>query len=164
MGSDRETRVSHDVHVWPVRVYYEDTDATGFVYHASYLRFAERARTELARTLGLENSRLMAAQSQPVILPVRRLEVEYHAGARLDDALEVRTHLAAVGGASLTFDQMVVREGLVVARVKVLVACVHRGSGCPVRWPPAMRDRLDAYITRKDQERPEETRREQHGA
>jgi len=150
--SDRETKALQKVHVWPVRVYYEDTDAGGRVYHASYLRFAERARTELARALGFENSYLMAEQAQPLILPVRRLEVEYHAGARLDDALEVHTHLAAVGGTLLTFDQMVVREGVVIARLKVLVACVHRDSGRPVRLPPAVREELQAYSHGKDKE------------
>src|SRR3954467_14056691 len=86
-------------HRYAVRVYYEDTDAGGVVYHAAYLRFAERARTEALRDLGVPHAEMLAGHN--VMFVVRRIEVDYLRPARLDDSLTVVTESLAVGGASV---------------------------------------------------------------
>jgi acyl-CoA thioester hydrolase len=132
-------------HVFPLRVYYEDTDAAGIVYYANYLKFTERARTELLRALGSEQPALMAEAG--VGFAVRRCEVDYLKPARLDDAIEVHTRLLAAGGASMEALQIVRRphrDGIDdLARVRVRIACVDR-AGRPARLPPGLRRRLAA--------------------
>ena len=126
---------SASVHVFPVRVYYEDTDAAGIVYYANYLKFAERARTELLREHGISNRALQ--ESQGVAFAVRRLSAEYLAPARLDDHLEVRTRITGVHGAAIEAEQDVVREGRDLARLTLTLACVAR-TGRPTRLPSAV--------------------------
>jgi acyl-CoA thioester hydrolase len=123
------------VHVFPVRVYYEDTDAAGIVYYANYLKFAERARTELLRAHGISNRAFQ--EGQGVAFVVRRLSAEYLAPARLDDCLEVRTRITDVRGAAVEAQQDVVREGQDIARLTLTLACVAR-TGRPTRLPPAV--------------------------
>lgn len=110
--------------VWPVRVYYEDTDSGGVVYYANYLKFMERARTEWLRARGFEQDALL--RDRQVLFAVRALSVDYHRPARFNDLLEVVSRIAEAGGASLTFVQSVRRadstEVLCGARVKV--ACI----------------------------------------
>ena len=103
-----------------VRVYYEDTDAAGIVYHAAYLAFAERARTEMLRCLGLDHRTLQARCG--VVFTVRRCLVEYRAPARLDDLLEVRTRIVRLGGASLDLEQRILRAGQLLAHLEVHLA------------------------------------------
>ena len=129
------------VHVFPIRVYYEDTDAAGIVYYANYLKFAERARTELLRAHGIA-SRAMR-DSSGVAFAVRRLTADYLAPARLDDLLEVRTRVVELRGASLRLEQDVLRDGVEIARLAVTLACVAR-SGRPVRLPAAVVEALGA--------------------
>ena len=124
-------------HRLPVRVYYEDTDAVGVVYHANYLRFAERARTEMLRCLGLEHGTLSARSG--LAFTVRRCLVDYLAPARLDDRLEVRTSLARLGGASLDLEQRIVREGRLLVRMDVRLALISSALRA-VRLPPALID------------------------
>lgn len=126
---------SGSVHVFPVRVYYEDTDAAGIVYYANYLKFAERARTELLREHGISNRAMQ--ESQGVAFAVRRLSAEYLAPARLDDRLEVRTRITGVRGAAIEAQQDVVREGQDLARLTLTLACVKH-SGRPTRLPVAV--------------------------
>src|SRR5579871_1332352 len=90
-------------HVWPVRVYFEDTDAGGVVYYANYLKFAERARTEILRGGGFDHVRLSAEHGVQIV--VRSCNVEFIAPARLDEALEVRSRIVTMGGASFTIRQ-----------------------------------------------------------
>src|SRR5690349_2633990 len=92
-------RIVGDTHYFPVRVYYEDTDAGGLVFHANYLLYAERARTELLRLGGVEHRRLAAELG--VFFAIRRCEIDYRAPARLDDALEVETKITDIRGASM---------------------------------------------------------------
>ncbi|MDG4553997.1 MAG: tol-pal system-associated acyl-CoA thioesterase [Candidatus Competibacter sp.] len=110
--------------VWPVRVYYEDTDSGGVVYYANYLKFMERARTEWLRARGFEQDALL--RDRQVLFAVRTLSVDYHRPARFNDLLEVVSRIAEAGGASLTFAQSIRRadstEVLCGARVKV--ACI----------------------------------------
>ena len=103
------------MHVFPVRVYYEDTDAAGMVYHSNYLQFAERARTELLRHFGLQQSRLWTEQGIGFVM--RRCVVDFLAPARLDDLLLVTSRLIEMRGASLDFQQNVTRDGLELVRL-----------------------------------------------
>lgn len=127
------------VHVFPIRVYYEDTDAAGIVYYANYLRFAERARTELLRLLGVEHSQLGIGQG--LSFAVSRCNIDYLKPARLDDALEVHTTLTMVGRASLSAEQIVKREGADLARLALRIAVIDR-LGRPARLPLELRNLL----------------------
>lgn len=118
--------------VYPVRVYYEDTDSAGIVYYANYLRFAERARTEMTRALGLEQGRL--GQEQGLFFVVRRCYADFLAPARLDDLLHVASHVTALRGASIEMLQRVRRGSVDLVRLDVRLACVNR-EGRPVRIP-----------------------------
>lgn len=131
---------TRDVHVHSVRVYYEDTDAGGIVYYANYLKFAERARTELLRANGIENGALM--NTDRVAFAVRECHADFIKPARLDDALEVRTRLTELGGASLHMHQDICRDGEVLVAVHVRLACMDIDSGAPKRLPAMLRDTL----------------------
>jgi acyl-CoA thioester hydrolase len=127
-------------HVFPVRVYFEDTDAGGVVYYANYFKYAERARTEMMRELGIESSRLM--QGDGVLLAVRQCTAEYHRPARLDDQLEIRTRLLEVGGASLKAEQRVTRGSTDLVSLRLKLACVTM-TGKPARLPKDLRASLE---------------------
>ena len=127
-------------HELVVRVYYEDTDFSGRVYHASYIRFMERGRTEWLRALGYEHGVL--AGEQGVVFAVRRLEIDYLAPAIIDDLLRIRTRVAAVRGAAIDFAQTVSRGEQTVATAKILVAALRGGR--PMRIPAELRARLEA--------------------
>ncbi len=136
-------------HVYPVRVYYEDTDAAGIVYHANYLRFAERARTEMMRCLGTEHRALM--QSDGVAFAVRSLDTEFFQPARLDDALTVETRVNEVGGASMRLTQTVMGpaektgEPVELVQMAVRLACIDGGLR-PARLPGAVRTALTELV------------------
>jgi len=127
-------------HELTVRVYYEDTDFSGRVYHASYIRFMERGRTEWLRALGYEHGAL--AGEQGVVFAVRRLEIDYLAPAIIDDLLRIETRVAAIRGAAIDFAQTVSRGEQTVATAKILVAALRGGR--PMRIPPELRARLEA--------------------
>ncbi len=126
-------------HRLALRVYHEDTDAGGIVYHASYLRFAERGRTEFLRAAGFARGAL--ARHGAAGFVVRRMEVDFRAAARLDDALVVATELERVGGASLDMAQAVTRGDETLVRLAVHLALVA-ASGRPLRLPAALRRAL----------------------
>lgn len=126
-------------HVFPVRVYYEDTDAAGIVYYVNYLKFAERARTEMLRLLGREQQRMMDADG--VAFAVKSARVEYFRPARLDDALAVRTGLIEVAGASLKVRQRIFRGGELLADMQIRLAVMDK-SGRPTRLPADIRAAL----------------------
>jgi len=130
------------VHIFQVRVYYEDTDAGGVVYYANYLKFAERARSEMLRALGVDNVRLM--QEDGVAFAVRRCEADYIKPARLDDLLEVATRLVEVGGASLVAEQAIRRDGVDLVRLRIALACMTR-AGRPARMPKELKARLENF-------------------
>ncbi len=118
---------------WTVRVYYEDTDAGGVVYHTGYIRFFERARTEWLRALGFSLHQL--AEEKRVLFTVVDLAIRYRRPARLDDLLEVVSR-ARVAGASVLFEQAVqAQDGQVLAEGEVRVACVDAQSFRPQRMP-----------------------------
>ncbi len=145
--TDLATLMRTGVHVWPVRVYFEDTDAFGIVYHANYLNYAERARTEMMRLFGLEHSRMMAGDDG-MAFAVRRAEMDFRRPARLDDVLEVRTRVLAVGGATVDAEQTVYRpaDDLDLVRMTLQLACVHV-SGRPARVPADLRARLQHLLS-----------------
>ena len=123
-------------HVYPVRVYYEDTDAGGVVYHSNYLRFAERARTELLRDAGIDHVTLM--DEDGLMFAVRRCEAEYVKPARLGDALEVRTTCIEATGASFWLEQRVQREGETLVEMKLRLVCL-KSDGRPARLPEKLK-------------------------
>ena len=131
-------------HLHRVRVYFEDTDAGGIVYHARYLGFAERARTELLRELGVPHVDMVTQHN--LFFVVRRAKIEYRRPARLDDALIVVTESVALGTASLSLRQTVFREGeaaLLVAidlGLAVVRASDQRPARLPERWRAAFLD------------------------
>jgi acyl-CoA thioester hydrolase len=133
-------------HRYAIRVYYEDTDAGGVVYHATYLRYAERARTEALRDLGVPHAELV--ERFGVMFMVRGLEVDYERGARLDEALTVETEVLEVGGATVRLRQTVRNKdgqgGTVCAVLAVRLACVRLEGNKPGRIPPLWRERLTA--------------------
>jgi acyl-CoA thioester hydrolase len=127
-----------------VRVYWEDTDAGGIVYHASHIRFFERGRTEMLRSLGLSQS-ATADRSHPdaLLFTVRRLEVDYLRPALLDDLLTVETRVREFGGSRLLLDQRLVRHGEMIASALVTVVAIG-GNGRPKRIPPELRALFEA--------------------
>ncbi|MFC0384558.1 YbgC/FadM family acyl-CoA thioesterase [Muricoccus vinaceus] len=131
-----------DVHRFPIRVYFEDTDAGGVAYHATYLRWAERARTESLRDIGLPHQLMM--ERHACLLVVRRIEVAYLRPARLDDALVIETRVIKAGAASVEVGQdAVAADGGMLARLKVGLVCVSqetlRPMALPEPWRSAMR-------------------------
>jgi acyl-CoA thioester hydrolase len=122
-----------------VRVYYEDTDFSGRVYHASYLRFLERGRTEWLRGHGFSQQDF--ARSSGVVFAVRSLRIDYLAPALMDDLLQVETEVSACRGASIDFRQRIVRGETELVVASVLVAAVRDGR--PARLPAALRHLLE---------------------
>ena len=126
---------------WPVRVYYEDTDAGGVVYHAGYLRFLERARTEWLRAQGYSQARLKAEES--LVFTVVSMQLEFLKPARLDDLLSVRSRATLSGGASVAFEQEILRgESERILAAQVRVACLDAAEFRPRRLPAALRASL----------------------
>lgn len=109
-------------HILPLRVYYEDTDSGGVVYYANYLRYAERARTELLRAIGIDHNELR--DQDGLQFAVRRCDADYRLPARLDDALEVHTTIEAIKGASVDMRQTVMRDAQVLVVMDVKIACL----------------------------------------
>lgn len=138
-----EIAIPHDGrHRYPVRVYYEDTDAGGIVYHAGYLRFAERARTEALRDLGIPHAEMMERFN--LMFVVRHLQIAYLRPARLDDSLTVETSAQEVGGATVMLRQDVIGPRGTCAEMTVRLACVNPGEAKPGRIPPRWRSMLSA--------------------
>lgn len=123
-----------------LRVYYEDTDAGGVVYHARYLAFAERARTEALREAGVPHADLAAGHGLSFV--VRRAEIVYLRPARLDDEIVVATGPWTMGGASLDVQQRFEAAGQDVAALDIKLACVRQADGRPARIPDRWRAAL----------------------
>ena len=122
-------------HSFPVRIYYEDTDFSGNVYHAAYLKFFERGRTEFLRDEGIHHSELAA---QGLAFAVRSMDIAFDGAAHIDDLLDVTTEIAGVSGARLTLMQTILRDGVVLTRATVVVVAI-KTSGGPARMPAAIR-------------------------
>ncbi len=135
-------------HVLPVRVYYEDTDFSGVVYHASYLRFMERGRTDYLRLIGADHRTLFEAgeQAPGFAFVVRAMAIEFLKPARMDDVLEIETAPREVKGASAILLQQVLREGEVLVEASVRFACVSAGRPRPI--PKVLRAAMQADLAR----------------
>jgi len=132
-------------HKLSVRVYYEDTDFSGFVYHASYLRFMERGRTELLRELGLLQRDL--ALSEPagaLFFVVRAMDIDFRRPAYMDDLLSVETRVEAVGGASFTMGQEIRRDDALLTAARVTVALISNRK--PQRLPAVIREKFERLL------------------
>ena len=125
----------------PIRVYIEDTDAGGIVYYVNYLKYLERARTELMRTFGLERAAVSDAGWNFVVSDV---SLSYKEPARLDDQLSATAVISAVGGATINFYQTVRRDDTVLVAGDIQIACVDRGTGRPTRLDAALRQQIEA--------------------
>ena len=127
-------------HILPVRVYFEDTDFSGLVYHASYVRWCERGRSDFLRLLGNDHRELIGGLDgrEPAAFVVRRMTLEYLKPARIDEVLEVHTQLIELGAASLTLEQTIVRDGIKLFEARVMVVLVSV-SGKPLRISQAVR-------------------------
>lgn len=128
----------HKIFTWPVRVYFQDTDAGGVVYHASYVNFMERARTEWLRTHGYSNADLM--KEFGVMFVVRTMKLDYLRPALLDDMLGVTAQVAEIGRSRLTLLQSVKREDELLTTGEVHLVCVSRETFKPVRVPEVLSD------------------------
>jgi len=127
-------------HRYTARVYFEDTDAGGVVYHANYLRFAERARTEALRDLGAAHAEMTSLYG--LMFMVRRVKLDYLAPARLDDSLSVLTTVTAVRGASVELRQQILLDDRLLVNAELQLACVQAELGRPGRIPARWRDAL----------------------
>ena len=127
----------------PIRVYIEDTDAGGIVYYVNYLKYLERARTELMRTFGLERAAVSDAGWNFVVSDV---SLSYKEPARLDDQLHATAVISAVGGATINFHQTVRRDDAMLVAGDIQIACVDRGTGRPTRLDAALRKQVEATL------------------
>ena len=130
------------LHRYSLRVYYEDTDAGGVVYHANYLRYAERARTEALRDTGIAHAELV--ERFHLMFMVHRAEIDYVRPAMLDDLLVVETETLDVGGATVSLRQTVRGPNGVCAALRIKLACVRIGENKPARIPPPWREGMAA--------------------
>ena len=135
-------------HVLPVRVYFEDTDAGGVVYHASYIRFCERGRTDFLRLLGADARGMIDGSDsrEPAAFVVRRMNCDFLRPGRMDDLLEVETRVKELGGASVTLLQAITSRGRRIFEAEVTVVLVSM-AGKPLRLSDAVRS---AFLARQN--------------
>jgi len=134
-------------HILPISVYYEDTDLSGFVYHANYLRFMERGRTECLRLAGA----MLAALDppEPTAWTILSADVKFRRPARLDDVIAVHTRLLAISGARMTVAQQILLEGVLLVEGRI-EACVVTLTGKPRRVPDSVRQLLTPLLYEPD--------------
>lgn len=123
-------------HLFPIRVYYEDTDMAGVVYYANYLRYIERARSDWVREMGIDQNAMR--DDEGIVFVVRRVEADYLASARFDDELEVQTNVVSASGVRLIMEQHVMRQEACLFSAIVTIVCVN-ADGKPVRLPANIR-------------------------
>lgn len=126
-------------HIWEVRVYYEDTDHGGVVYHANYLKYMERARTEMLRSAGIELDIL--EQQEGILFAVTRLSIQYSRPAGFNDLLAVESSIREVAGVRITFRQRILNRQQKLVEADVVVACINH-HGKPVRIPGCVLEQL----------------------
>ncbi len=131
-------------HILPISVYYEDTDLSGFVYHANYLRYMERGRTEFFRLSGISKMAGLE-EEEPTAWAIRSIQVDYHRPARLDDVIQVRTTLMALSGARLKVIQRVTLDKTVLVEGRV-EACITTLTGKPRRLPKNVQQTLAPFL------------------
>jgi acyl-CoA thioester hydrolase len=144
-GREIAGRLERGCHVLPVRVYYEDTDFSGAVYHANYLKFCERGRSDCLRLLGIHHHEMHRHETEGRLgFMVRRMICDFLKPARIDDLLEVETRFREMAGARMELEQKVVRQGETLFAAEVTVALVD-SSGKPKRFPKAMVQALKTF-------------------
>ena len=127
---------------WPCRIYYEDTDMSGVVYHAGYLRFFERARTEWLRAKGGQQAALK--DELGIVFAVRHMKIDFVKPARIDDLIDVTVAVANAGRVSFTLDQSALRGGELIAAASVKVACLNAATFAPVPIPGLLLENIHA--------------------
>ncbi|MDX2238875.1 MAG: tol-pal system-associated acyl-CoA thioesterase [Hyphomonadaceae bacterium] len=137
-------RIDGRLHLLPVRIYYEDTDFSGVVYHANYLRYFERGRSDFLRLAGVGHSALLEGDS-PTAFAVNRMTLDFLKPARIDDALVVQTEFAAVRGPRLHFAQTLLRGDAIMAQAQVEACCIAL-TGRPKKPPPALLAALKPFV------------------
>ena len=135
--------VADGVHRFPIRVYYEDTDAGGIVYHANYLRFAERARSECLRLIGWQHDRMLAETGLGWV--VRRAAIDFRLPARLDDSLVIETRVVELKGARMVARQTILREADLLVGVDIELVLLSP-SGRPGRIPAPLADAIRPFL------------------
>lgn len=131
-------------HTINIRIYYEDTDAGGIVYHSNFLNFAERARCELLRDVGYECSSI--EEKLGFLFVVKHADIEYIKPARLDDALTVKTTVESMRNTSFQMRQIVQKDGNDLCNMLVTLVCVETNNIKPVRFPDVLRDKLNQFL------------------
>lgn len=145
-GEGPATGAFHEqTHVLPVRVYYEETDFTGVVYHANYLKFFERGRTDFLRMAGVHHVELWQRE-EALAFTIRSIQLEFIAPARIDDSLEVHTRYVDMRGPSIFASQAVKRDGNDLVTASVHAVCINE-NGKPRRLPLTVREALGPYIS-----------------
>ena len=147
---DLAGRIEGDKHILPVRVYHEDTDFTGLVYHANYLKFCERGRSDFVRLAGIGQSDMFAGEGakEAAVFVVRHMDVDFLKPARMDDVLEIVTSVDEIGGAVMTLCQEVTRDGVVLVRLRVKIVLIG-ASGKPRRLGELVRHGLQAFVNQE---------------
>jgi acyl-CoA thioester hydrolase len=131
-------------HILPVRVYYEDTDFTGVVYHANYVRYFERGRSDFLRLAGVAHAAL-AEREDPAAFVVTRMEIDFRKPARIDDALRVVTTYDEVKGPRLFIGQKILRGDELIAQAEVTAACITM-DGRPRKPPPGLMEAVKPFL------------------
>ena len=129
------------VFTWTVRVYFEDTDSGGVVYHANYLKFMERARTEWLRSFGLNQKKLK--QEENIMFVVRKIDIQYKIPARFNDLLKIQTNCIKANDYSFTLKQNIMRENQVISEGKVEIVCIGADIFKPVRIPKIVKKLME---------------------
>ena len=142
-------RIANGLHVLPIRVYFEDTDFSGAVYHANYVKFCERGRTDCLRLMGIHHRDLHEGEDGSLVFVVRRMECDFLRPARIDDLLEVRTVCLETGGARLVLGQRITRHETLLFEARVTVALIG-ADGRPRRFPMNLVGRFKALQTKPE--------------
>lgn len=147
----KQNQINNDMthHSIPIRIYYEDTDAGGIVYHANYIRFGERGRTEFLRNCGYSNTEIN--QKHGVIFVVKHIEIEYHAPSRLDDLLRMDTALEEMRNTSFIMTHKIYRSDehgndMLIAELRVVLVCVDINTIKPTKMPEELKSKFQTYI------------------
>ena len=146
---DLAGRLGDGDHVLPVRVYYEDTDFTGVVYHGAFVRFFERARSDFLRLVGIHHQELASGKhGSSLAFAVRGMTLDFKKPARIDDVLEIRSALSEFRGARISLEQLAFRDGELLSSAMVSVAVIT-AEGRPTRLPQKLAEKLSAHLKSK---------------
>ena len=126
----------------PVRIYFEDTDSGGVVYHSNYLKFMERARTEWLRSIGIDQRHLK--QDHQIMFVVHRIDIQFKLPARFNDELIVKSELKDIGSSKIEFRQMIYRNDEMLIDASVDIACIDSEKFKPVRIPPTIKQAMES--------------------